>query len=297
MVGSPIYMSPEQLNSSKDVDGRTDIWALGVILYELIAGRTPFYGESIAQLVNAVLNTEPEGFAPLGIESPPGLDQVIRKALSKARDQRYASARELYNALSPFAGERAGSISGVHSQRPPAATRSMSGSEVAPRPLPSALTPQSEQTSVAGSRTRSVLLALGLIALAGVAALLSRRGEQAPDHEARRAPPSTLAPPAAASLAAEPAPTAAPIAEPPSATTAMAATADAEATAAEGSGAEAGTDVALPVGVATPPATVGAAVPPQRPRERVHAKVPAGSAPAGKPESSDDYLPNFGGRR
>src|SRR5689334_22887640 len=58
--GSPIYMSPEQLNSSKDVDGRTDIWALGITLYELITCRTPFYCESIPQLVNAVLNTEPD---------------------------------------------------------------------------------------------------------------------------------------------------------------------------------------------------------------------------------------------
>jgi serine/threonine-protein kinase len=294
MVGSPIYMSPEQLNSSKDVDGRTDIWALGVILYELIAGRTPFYGESIAQLVNAVLNSEPEGFAPLGIESPPGLDQVIRKALSKARDQRYSSARELYNALSPFAGERAGTISGVHSQRPPMATRSMSGSEVPPLMLPSALTPQSEQLAVGGSRMRSVLIALGLIALAGVAAVLSRRSDAPRDSPPPVAAPSIAeTPPAATVIAPEPAAAApatepgaaAPIAELPSAA--------AEADVAEGS-AEAGAG-ALPLGIATP---APAALPAHRPpRERVRPKDSTAAPAAAKPQTSDDYLPNFGGRR
>lgn len=306
MVGSPIYMSPEQLNSSKDVDGRTDIWALGVILYELIAGRTPFYGESIAQLVNAVLNTEPEPLTSLGIDVPAGLEQVMRKALSKARDQRYSSARELYNALSPFAGERAGTISGIHSQRPPAATRSMNGSELPPRLTPSSPTPQTEPAvSPATSRTRSVLMALLLIALAGVAAVLSRRGDRDAVGEGNAAvPASVVAPPSSPPAPVEEPKLAAPTAPTPNATEAGAATD--EPTAAEpasAAGADAGTELALPTGVETPPAPVqtgvaNAASASRRPRERAHPKeTPAPNQPVKPEPSSNDSLPNFGGRR
>jgi serine/threonine protein kinase len=302
MVGSPIYMSPEQLNSSKDVDGRTDIWALGVILYELMAGRTPFYGESIAQLVNAVLNTEPEPLSEQGVEVPAGLEQVIRKALSKARDQRYSSARELYNALSPFAGERAGTISGVHSQRPPAATRSMSGSELPPRPTPSAPTPQTEPAvSPATSRTRSVLMALLLIALAGIAAVLSRRGDREPDGQSHpAAPASVLAPPVPSPAAAEEPKLAAPTAPAPNS---VEDPANAQA-ASSGSGAavDASAGLGLPSGVEIPAAPLPPAVAnpaaARRPRERAHSKeTPAAIQPVKPEPSSNDSLPNFGGRR
>ncbi|HEX6241018.1 MAG TPA: protein kinase, partial [Polyangiales bacterium] len=305
MVGSPIYMSPEQLNSSKDVDGRTDIWALGIILYELIAGRTPFYGESIAQLVNAVLNTEPESMANLNIELPQGLEQVMRKALSKSRDQRYASARELYNALSPYAGERAGSISSVQSNRPMAPTRSMSLSDPPPRPTPSAPTPGAGVVRPERSRTRTALIAVGLIALAGVAALLSRRGDRDPPEttgasmatpSASAAAPTTLAAPAREpSLAAQPSAgngdsgIAAPSADPAALTAANAVEPTAPSI-----------DAGSRQAIANEPATPAAALAPHRSRERPRpAREPAVPAPASRPEpaSSDPSLPNFGGRR
>jgi eukaryotic-like serine/threonine-protein kinase len=286
MVGSPIYMSPEQLNSSKDVDARTDIWALGVILYELMAGRTPFYGESIAQLVNAVLNTEPETLANLNIELPAGLEQVMRKALSKSRDQRYSSARELYNALGPFASERPSAGSGASSQRPHGATRSMSGSEAPPRPTPSAPTPRTSVHPTPGARYRTGLLVVGLVALAGVAALLSRRGERdATEENGGPSPPAAVVPPSAAEPPqVAPPPSLPATAQPPQA---EAVGSDAAPPAASG-GAEAGS-VPLQPGVATTPAS--------RPRERTR---PTKDAPAEstKPEpGSNDNLPNFGGRR
>jgi serine/threonine-protein kinase len=103
LIGSPIYMSPEQLESAKDVDARTDIWALGCILYELVTGRTPFNGETIPQLVNSVLYSEPPTFEALGLSVPMGFDAVVRHALAKDRDQRFASIAEFTQELAPLA--------------------------------------------------------------------------------------------------------------------------------------------------------------------------------------------------
>jgi serine/threonine-protein kinase len=115
LLGSPIYMSPEQLNSSRDVDARSDVWALGVILYELITGAPPFQAESMAQLVNAVLYRPPTPTARHGVSLPEGLEDVFQRVLHKDRERRYQSAVELAAALVPFEGElhdEAGVISG-----------------------------------------------------------------------------------------------------------------------------------------------------------------------------------------
>jgi hypothetical protein len=103
MMGSPLYMSPEQLQSSKDVDARSDIWALGVILYELIAGRAPFSGENVPELCTKILSAAP---APLGAICPglPALlEQVLGRALEKERARRFGSVAEFAGALYPLA--------------------------------------------------------------------------------------------------------------------------------------------------------------------------------------------------
>jgi eukaryotic-like serine/threonine-protein kinase len=107
LVGSPLYMSPEQLDSARDVDARTDIWALGVVLYELIAGRTPFQGDSIPQLVTSVLHDPPRSLSDQDVTVPNGLEAVLWRALSKQRAVRYASVAEFVNALMPFAPPQA----------------------------------------------------------------------------------------------------------------------------------------------------------------------------------------------
>lgn len=109
-IGSPLYMSPEQLASSKDVDARTDIWALGAVLYELIAGRSPFLADTVPQLVDVLLRTQPPSFDSLGVRAPDGLEQVVLLALAKQREQRYASVLDFARALAPFAPSR-GSLS------------------------------------------------------------------------------------------------------------------------------------------------------------------------------------------
>jgi eukaryotic-like serine/threonine-protein kinase len=99
-MGSPSYMSPEQVRSAKRVDARTDLWALGVILYELLVGSPPFDGETAGD-VFVKISTEPPRPFPFPL---PGLDAVILRCLEKDPERRYRDIAELAAALLPFAG-------------------------------------------------------------------------------------------------------------------------------------------------------------------------------------------------
>jgi serine/threonine protein kinase len=103
VMGSPLYMSPEQMQSSRNVDARADIWAIGVILYELATGKVPFHGESLPELVVKVLTTEPSPLRNFRPEAPAGLEQVIFKCLAKDRAKRYLNVAELALALLEYA--------------------------------------------------------------------------------------------------------------------------------------------------------------------------------------------------
>ncbi len=93
-VGTVAYMSPEQA-MGREVDPRTDIWSLGVILYEMLTGRLPFAGEYDQAVVYAILNEEPEPVTALRRGVPPEMDRVLSKALAKNREERYQHADEL----------------------------------------------------------------------------------------------------------------------------------------------------------------------------------------------------------
>jgi serine/threonine-protein kinase len=107
LMGTPLYMSPEQMRSSKDVDARTDIWALGAILYQLMAGSPPFLAESVTDLAIKVANEPPPSVRSFRPDAPPELEAVILKCLEKGRDQRYRNVGQLSVALLPFATKRA----------------------------------------------------------------------------------------------------------------------------------------------------------------------------------------------
>jgi eukaryotic-like serine/threonine-protein kinase len=94
VLGTPAYMSPEQARGL-DLDARTDTWSLGVVLYEMVAGRAPFRGETRSHTVVSILETEPAPLATFAPETPAELQRIVRKALTKDRDSRYQTARDL----------------------------------------------------------------------------------------------------------------------------------------------------------------------------------------------------------
>ena len=105
LLGSPLYMSPEQMKATRDVDGRSDIWAMGVVLYELLTNRSPFTAPSMPQVCARVLETDPDPFPPEALV-PEGLAAVVMRCLEKSADDRYQDVGALADALAPFAPER-----------------------------------------------------------------------------------------------------------------------------------------------------------------------------------------------
>ncbi len=107
VLGSPEYMSPEQLRTPRGVDARTDIWSLGVILYELLTGRMPFTGESLAELFVQILETVPPPVRTIRPEIPAALEIVIARCMTRDPAGRYQNVNELKGELMFFASDQA----------------------------------------------------------------------------------------------------------------------------------------------------------------------------------------------
>jgi len=105
VLGSPGYMSPEQLRSAKDVDARSDIWALGTILYELVSARLPFPAQSVTELAMKVAVDPPD---PLDVD--PAFRAIVFRCLEKDAARRYQQIDALARDLAPFAGPRGAAL-------------------------------------------------------------------------------------------------------------------------------------------------------------------------------------------
>ncbi|HEX3560788.1 MAG TPA: protein kinase [Pyrinomonadaceae bacterium] len=160
ILGTSTYMSPEQVRGL-ELDARTDIWSLGVVLYEMVAGRVPFEAQTFGDLVVAILHEEPPPLSDFAVESAEALTRILGLALAKRKDARYASAREFRDDLrqlrrqmdfsaQTIRNERAGLDASRPAQPPPPAP---------PTPKRPAARPSGQQTTTEQRRQLTVLFA------------------------------------------------------------------------------------------------------------------------------------------
>ncbi len=112
IMGTPLYMSPEQARSTRDVDLRTDLYSTGAILYELLSGRPPHTAETASALLYKIFMTDPDPIQAACPEAPPGLALAVHRALARDPQARFGSAVEMARALAPFADERSAQLRG-----------------------------------------------------------------------------------------------------------------------------------------------------------------------------------------
>jgi serine/threonine protein kinase len=231
ILGSPRYMSPEQMRSTRDVDARADVWALGAVVHELVAGEPPFDAETMTALCAAILQDPPRPMRATRPDAPPELERVLGGALEKDRDRRYANVAQLAAVLAPFgsssaraSAERIARVLGLGpGGTDPRFRGAPSGSmPVSVPPTSSTARPPGEvATGSLGRPSRAPAIGMavvGLLLFAGVGAAglvvyhqRSAGGQGTPPAVASSAPLVVLPPPpASAVVLAEPAPAVAP---------------------------------------------------------------------------------------
>jgi serine/threonine protein kinase len=107
IMGSPAYMAPEQMESSRNVDHRADVWSLGVVLYQLVVGKPPFRGDTLPLLCLHVVNDDPPAMSEVRGDLPDDFEAVVMKCLQKEPTDRYNDVGELAQALAPFGPKHA----------------------------------------------------------------------------------------------------------------------------------------------------------------------------------------------
>jgi serine/threonine-protein kinase len=102
LVGTPAYMSPEQARGTKKLDARSDLYAAGVVMYEMLSGRLPHEGDTYNEMIVAIAGTDPPPLSRVAPGVPPGLAKVVARAMSREPDARYQTASQFSDALQPF---------------------------------------------------------------------------------------------------------------------------------------------------------------------------------------------------
>ncbi|MBX3224279.1 MAG: protein kinase [Labilithrix sp.] len=158
LVGTPYYMAPEQLTAAKSVDTRADIWALGVIMYELVAGHPPFDAQSMPEIVAAILTNQPAPLDSVRAGVPEGLARAVERCMKSNPEDRYPSVAAVAYSIAPFATgnedarvERIARVLGVmnpHTETLPPDTEL--APIVGPSNLGPALRPPAEGSGVSG---------------------------------------------------------------------------------------------------------------------------------------------------
>lgn len=210
VLGSPRYMSPEQMRSTKDVDPRSDIWALGAVVYELIAGVPPFDGETVTALFAAILQDDPKPLSTWRADVSPALAAAVRGCLEKDRDRRYASIAHFAAALAPFgsptaraSAERIGRVLGVKAPAPiapnlplhqsqPGVTGSLALAATINRAV--ATSPQAETSAGVPQKSSVVMVVVAaaatLLLVAGGVGLMALRHSRDPEPSTGASPPA-----------------------------------------------------------------------------------------------------------
>jgi serine/threonine-protein kinase len=151
VLGSPIYMSPEQMTAPKSVESRADIWSFGATLYMLLTAKPPFDGDSIAQVCGMILLGKAPSLLEIRTDAPPELAAIVTKCLQRNIEDRWPNVGALAAALAPFAGE-SGRLSAERAQRVLETTGSL-GKHVPASAIAAATSAAETSVSITGSVT------------------------------------------------------------------------------------------------------------------------------------------------
>ncbi len=175
VLGSPAYMSPEQARGDEDIDGRSDVWSLGVILYESLTGRPPFDGANYNALMVTILMTDYTPASAVNPEIPTELSEIIDLALQKDRGKRIGTARELAERLESFAARTTGTpYPGSYGRPrslapPPVGTHTDTNSILAGRPGATVVEPARDAAGRRLAWASGAVFAIAVVAIGAVA--------------------------------------------------------------------------------------------------------------------------------